>query len=110
MGRDRMAVLWETQRRFPSGAFCPPGQEPAFVQGIGVLHEHVGEVMGVPTECEHKGDNGDIIQRTSTGNGQGLAYWRNATNTPSFTDGYNHWALTYRGVVHWVGDNPDPPR
>jgi hypothetical protein len=74
------------------------------------LHEQIGDVMGVPTGCEHNGDGDDRIQRTSAGAGNGLAYWRKSTNTPSFTNGYHHWALTSRGIVEWAGGGPDRPR
>jgi hypothetical protein len=30
-------------------------------------------------------------------------------NTPTFTTGFEHWALTAVGVVYWTGDSIDPP-
>src|SRR5439155_9159296 len=39
----------------------------------------------------------------------GLAFWRKFTNTPTFSDGWNHWALTAGGVVTWTGSSIDPP-
>jgi hypothetical protein len=56
--------------------------------------------MGDPTECEHAVPNsGDVLQRTTTG----LALYRRDTNTPMFTNGREHWALTPDGVEHWSG-------
>jgi hypothetical protein len=63
--------------------------------------------MGSPTTCEYADPSGtgDVEQKTSTG----LAFWRKFTNTPTFTDGWNHWALTDGGVVTWTGSGIDPP-
>jgi hypothetical protein len=109
-GKDRMGVLWESNGFQPAAAHCASGQEPGFVLGVAALHDQIGDVMGVPLECEHEGENGDRIQATSTQKGNGLAYWRKSTNTPTFTDGWNHWALTSRGVTKWAGPSIDPPR
>jgi hypothetical protein len=68
---------------------CAPGQEPQFVLGFAFMKSQLGDVMGEPLECEHPNpDNGDSLQQTATG----LAFYRLATNTPTFTDGWNHWA------------------
>lgn len=86
--------------------YCAPGQNPAFVFGFAEMKSRLGEIMGEPVECEHaNADNGDALQQTSTG----LAYYRRATNTPMFTDGWKHWALTGSGLVIWEGDRADPP-
>ena len=85
---------------------CSPGTSPRFSNGFASLKSALGDIMGEPIECEHtQGSNGDVLQRTSTG----LSFWRKSTNTPTFTDGYRHWALTPRGLVAWVGDAIDPP-
>jgi hypothetical protein len=56
--------------------------------------------MGEPVECEHaNSDNGDTLQQTSTG----LAIYRQSTNAPEFTDGWNHWTLNPQGLVAWSG-------
>ncbi|MDQ6673203.1 MAG: hypothetical protein M3069_21095 [Chloroflexota bacterium] len=36
---------------------------------------------------------------------QGLAFWRKRTNTPTFTNGWNHWAPTVAisFVTAWLG-------
>jgi hypothetical protein len=85
---------------------CAPGEEPQFVLGFAFLKSQLGDVMGEPLECEHPNpDNGDTLQQTSTG----LAFYRLATNTPTFTDGWNHWAWTAAGMVQWAGAAVDPP-
>jgi hypothetical protein len=89
-----------------SAPFCAPGTSPEFANGFAALKDSLGTVMGDPIECEHNdGAGGDILQKTTTG----LAFWRKSTNTPTFTDGYRHWALTGRGLVAWVGSSIDPP-
>ena len=62
--------------------------------------------MGTPLECEHADAvTGDTLQRTTAG----LAFCRESTNTPAFTNGSTHWALTPDGVASWTGDRIDPP-
>ena len=74
--------------------------------GFAALKLQIGAVMGDPLECERAiHPSGDTRQLTSTG----LAYYRNGVNIPSFVDGLDHWALTERGLVHWIGDVVDPP-
>ena len=86
--------------------FCQPGEAPTFRLGFALLREQLGPTMGEPVECEHRDlSTGDTLQRTTTG----LAYYRRATNTASFTDGYRHWGWTADGVVAWEGAGPDPP-
>lgn len=61
--------------------------------------------MGQPLECEHPDSvSGDTLQRTTTG----LAFYRKSSNTPTFTDGTTHWALTPDGVQTWASDSIDP--
>jgi hypothetical protein len=86
--------------------FCGPGATPRFSSGFADLKARLGPTMGDPTECEHN-DSGsrDVIQHTTTG----LAFWRQSTNTPTFTDGYRHWALTPNGLLAWEGQSIDPP-
>lgn len=90
-----------------SSNFCGPGQFPTFQFGFAALKARLGDVMGVPVECAHTDpSSGDALQHTSTG----LAFYRKLTNTPTFTDGYTHWALTSdRGFVTWTGSSIDPP-
>ena len=79
---------------------CRPGEAPEFRFGRAQLKAELGPVMGDPVECEHAdGPAGDTRQGTTTG----LAYYRRATNAPSFTDGYRHWARTPSGVAYWEG-------
>ncbi len=86
--------------------FCAANQTPAFRFGFADLKTLLGDAMGDPAECEHVSpDNGDTLQRTSTG----LAVYRKSANTPTFTDGYAHWALTAEGLVSWVGPGANAP-
>ena len=79
---------------------------PRFVHGIATLKAVVGTDMGEPVECERVIDaGGDTEQQTTTG----LAYYRAASNTVAFTNGWDHWALTHNGAVHWTGQELDPP-
>jgi len=85
--------------------YCRSGQAPQFVFGFAALAQ-AGAPMGTALECEHANPaNGDTLQQTSTG----LSFYRKSTNTPTFTDGYNHWALTATGLVTWTGTSIDPP-
>lgn len=86
---------------------CGPGETPRYVFGFAALRVQVGEAMGEPLTCEYPDPNGtgDVLQITTTG----LAAWRKATNTPTFTNGWERWALTDSGVLAWTGDNPPRP-
>jgi hypothetical protein len=89
-----------------AGAFCRPGEVPAFTFGFAALKAQLGPTMGDPVECAHPNPaNGDVLQQTTTG----LSFWRKSTNTPTFTNGYEHWGLTPGGLVSWAGDSVDPP-
>jgi hypothetical protein len=86
---------------------CQPGEVPHFTSGFAALKDQIGDAMGDPITCEFTDPSGtgDVHQRTSTG----LAFWRKSTNTPTFTDGFNHWAQTPQGWVTWTGGSVDPP-
>lgn len=86
---------------------CAPGQSPRYVFGFADLRADIGAAMGDPLTCEFPDPNGtgDVHQRTTAG----LAFWRKSTNTSTFTDGWDHWALTSRGLVTWTGSSIDPP-
>lgn len=89
-----------------SAPYCQSGQAPTFVLGFATLKRQLADVMGEPIECEHANpENGDALQQTTTG----LAFYRRATNTPTFTNGFDHWGLTDAGLVYWTGDAIDPP-
>lgn len=89
-----------------AASFCAAGTAPVFVLGLAELERQVGEGMGEPMQCEHcDPTSGDTLQHTTAG----LAYYRATSNTPVFTDGWRHFALTARGVVTWEGASPDPP-
>ena len=70
------------------------GPERVFALGFEQLHQQIGDVMGVPVEDEHVGDDQDMVQRTTTG----LAVWKDGQQ-PHFTDGWHTWSLA----------DPDPP-
>jgi len=100
------ALLSPSAAGAQSAPFCDPGKSPEFVFGFKSLKEAVGEQMGEPTECEHaEVTTGDSHQATSTG----LSFYRKRSNTPTFTNGFDHWALTRDGVVTWTGSSIDPP-
>lgn len=86
---------------------CAPGQLPEYVFGFKALHDLLGATMGDPVTCEFSDPNGtgDTHQVTT----KGLAFWRKSTNTPTFTNGSEHWALTAQGLVSWTGPSIDPP-
>ena len=85
---------------------CAPDQAPGYVFGFADLHEWLGDSMGAAVTCEYVDPNGtgDTEQNTTAG----LAFWRKSTNTPTFTDGSTHWALTAQGKVSWTGLSIDP--
>src|SRR6266498_943004 len=86
--------------------YCSSNQLPVFVFGFAELSAQLGPLMGEPIECEHQNStNGDTLQATTTG----LAFYRKSTNTATFTDGTDHWALTDQGLVSWTGSSIDPP-
>lgn len=79
---------------------------PRFVLAMAGLKARLGAEMGAPSECERVVDaSGDTEQKTTTG----LAYYRAKVNTPVFTNGVEHWALTSDGLVHWTSDELEPP-
>jgi hypothetical protein len=80
---------------------------PQFLLGFAALKGKLGSAMGDAVECEYADPlgTGDTEQR-STG---GLAFFRKSTNTPTFTDGFNHWALAPQGLLTWTGNPIDPP-
>jgi hypothetical protein len=85
---------------------CPAGQAATYVAGFAELRSRLGDWMGTPLTCEYADPNqtGDVHQTTS----KGLAFWRKRSNTPTFTNGTEHWALTSRGLVYWTGSSIDP--
>jgi hypothetical protein len=86
---------------------CPPGMDAQFVLGIAALKARLGPTMGLPLECEHLNpENGDTIQHTTTG----LAYYRPSINTPMFTDGQTHWALSNNQLLMWRSGSVTPPQ
>jgi hypothetical protein len=91
----------------PADPFCAPGQAPEFTHGLATLADQLGLLMGEAVECEHQEPtSGDTLQATTTG----LAYYRRAAqDTPIFTDGQSHLALTGQGLIGWDGPSVDAP-
>src|SRR5437879_2198693 len=102
-----MAVAPESSHAVGLAAdFCGPGEVPGFHFGFMDLASILGDTIGAPIECEHPDNvSGDTLQGTMTG----LVFYRASTNTPTFTDGLTHWALTDTGMVTWTGSAVDPP-
>ncbi len=105
LGRSILLIVlsltsWSTALAVESATACQPGKEPTFLFGFASLQTRLGSSMGDPTECERvEPVSGDVFQRTTTG----IALYRRDTNTPMFTNGREHWALTSDGVAHWTG-------
>jgi hypothetical protein len=94
-------------------SYCASGATPSFQGPLVALKERLGDGMGSPAECAHLDpETGDTVQVTTTG----LAFIRmlrakdGASAVPFFTNGWEHWALTRRGLAYWTGDAVDPPR
>ena len=94
--------------RLNSPPWCLPDQTLKFSFGFADLAQHLGSIMGEPTECEHgQIASSTTLQRTTTG----LAVYDWCTNTPSFVRGQEHWMLAQGGVVYWSGsDGPPEPQ
>jgi hypothetical protein len=102
-----LALLPSQALAAQTAAGCQPGEAPRFTFGFADLKTQLGSTMGDPLTCEFSDPDGtgDVHQRTTTG----LAFWRKVSNTPTFTNGFEHWANTPAGWVTWTGSNVDPP-
>jgi hypothetical protein len=91
----------------PPAAYCAVGETPTFAPAFTNLAQQLGSAIGTPTECSHVDpSSGDTLQATGTG----LAYARaSAGNTPIFTNGQSHVALTGQGLMGWDGPSVDGP-
>ena len=106
LGLDETASTPSVGYVDPPAAYCSPGEQPVFSNGLAALQQQVGDAMGRPVECEHATSaSGNTAQQTTTG----LAAYDKASNTVSFTDGWHHWALTDDGLVTWDGTDARPP-
>jgi hypothetical protein len=101
------AVLFPSTAAAQEGAaFCAAGQEPEWDQRLVPLAQQLGTFMGAPTECPHQDPaTSNTLQATTTG----LAYIQAGTNTPVFTNGQDHVALTGQGLMGWDGTSVDAP-
>jgi enterochelin esterase-like enzyme len=73
---------------------------PEFKLGFESLAELLPDVVGVPTENEHWGANGDSLQQTSSG----LMVWRKADNWTAFTNGSRTWINGPAGIQERAND------
>jgi hypothetical protein len=102
--QDRVRALLASPP--PPPAFCKIDETPTFQFGFAQLKALLGSRMGQPTECEHQDPaSGDTLQATTTG----LAQYLKGANLPTFTNGFDHWAITPQGLVHWIGPSTSPP-
>lgn len=87
--------------------YCGPAEQPQFHFGFATLSAQLGPRMGKPTSCEYTdpSGSGDTLQTTDTG----MAIYRGASDTTTFTNGSEHWALVGSQVMYWAGDSIDPP-
>ncbi len=108
MTEEAAATPMALQQAVPQGLAdsCGPGETPQFTYGFAALKQYLGPRMGDPTSCERtSAETGDSLQQTT----RGLARYLKAGNIPTFTSGVEHWALTGRGVVYWVGRSVTVP-
>jgi hypothetical protein len=91
----------------PTNPECGSGESPVYRFGFAALSQRLAGQMGQPRSCEYADPSasGDTLQDTE----KGLAFYRRSTNTPTFTNGKDHWALSISGLLHWTGDSIDPP-
>jgi hypothetical protein len=110
LGSRSVSELRQSSNSMSTGSYTGDGGcgggHPIFHDGFAELHARLGDIMGIPIECEQPIHvSGDTRQRTTTG----YAYYRKSDNIPTFTNGWDHWALTADGLVYWSGDVVDPP-
>jgi hypothetical protein len=91
----------------PTQPYCAPGEKPQFRFGFATLSTRLSDTMGKATSCEYADPrgSGDTLQTTE----HGLGIYRQGSDTPTFTNGSDHWALVPDGLVYWSGDTVDPP-
>jgi len=91
----------------PTAPHCQPGETPQFRLGFVTLSAQLGGRMGNPTSCPYRdpAGSGDTLQDTDAG----LGIYRASSDTVTFTNGSDHWALVGGRAVHWTGDSLDPP-
>lgn len=69
---------------------CRLGPRPDSMLGFAKVKSRLGDIMGVPAECEHGNPTiGPPLQLTSTG----LAVYHSNTARLECTDGWRHWPL-----------------
>jgi len=79
---------------------------PSFLGTLASLKTRLGARMGDAADCERPvDDDGNTQQLTTTG----LAYYRHRLNLAAFTNGWDHWALDVNRLLHWTGNEIEPP-
>ena len=88
MSRVLLSLLAALLLQLVALAVAPAVAAPEFKMGFGVLASMIPSLAGTPLEDEqHNPQNGDGLQRTTTG----LMVWRKADNWTAFTDGATTW-------------------
>jgi hypothetical protein len=101
-----VAVASQSSPTVISPPYCADGETPGFHVGFATIKDQLGDIMGRPTEWEHaQADTGDVQQQTTTG----LTFYRRSINIVTFTDGFQHWAITPDGLLTWTETSIDPP-
>ncbi len=106
--QDVPRASWQLATYVQAYAFCPVGPEPVLNASFEKLADLGEAVYGAVTECAHRDFvSGDLLQKST----RGLFYVRRRAGprVAVFTNGPEHWAVTDRGLVYWIGDDPDPP-
>jgi hypothetical protein len=96
---------------------CQDGESPHLAGGFADLYAQLTDAglasaVGSLTTCVYADPKGTgNTQQDTTGDGQGGEfYWLNASNTNVYSDGYDRWALTPAGLVHWESETLlEPP-
>lgn len=86
------------------GAVAQADESPQFRLGFANLASMIPDVVGTPLENEHSMQNGDSIQRTTTG----VMVWRKADNVTAFTNGSETWLIGPEGLQERGNDQRFP--
>jgi hypothetical protein len=96
---------------------CKEDESPQLDGGFAALYAQLtnaglASAVGSLTTCVYpdpKG-TGNTQQDTTGDGGVGVFYWLKSSNTNVYSDGYNRWALTPAGLVHWESETLlEPP-
>jgi hypothetical protein len=111
----------EAEGTAAAAPYCAPGERPTFSFGFAALKTELGDLMGEPIECAHpemapprgvsRDDEsalfptGNVLQETTTG----VAVFFGAQNVPTFSAGWDRWAVADGGLVYWASQGSTPP-